>query len=152
MGNRLGGDLLARIGSIGYTGVQTVTADRLIIDGLDSWGLAKPGGVSIGPNVVDAETSGRAHSNAEMHRQIVSVKDKIVVKYRNLSPDEAPGVIQSVYKEFVPVSYISPRYGPRENVLFYVQANAPTLTLPMWIKGKWVPWSWEGLELTLTEK
>lgn len=131
---------------------RTVTVDRLIIDGLDSWGLAKPGGVKIGPNVVDAETSGRAKINAEMHREIVSVKDKILVNYRNLTPDESPQVLRAVYKKFVPVSYISPRYGPRENVLFYVQANAPTLTLPMWIKGKWVPWSWEGLELTLTEK
>ena len=131
---------------------RRVTEDRCIVNGVDCWGLAKPGGVTIGPNTVDAKTSGRAELNAEMHRKLVAVKDKIVIKFRNLSQEEAQRVSQAVYHEFVTVSYISPRYGVRDGVMFYAQANAPTLTVPMRIKGKWEPWTWEGLELTLTEK
>lgn len=140
------------IGQLVRTSPQPVTADRLRVNGLDCWKFAKPGGVSVGPNVVDDPTSGRSTGNADMHRKIVSVKDKIVVKFRNLTPEEVQGVTSTVYQEFVTVTYVSPRYGQRENVQFYAQANAPTLTLPITIKGRWVPWSWEGLELTLVEK
>lgn len=131
---------------------RRVTEDRCIVNGADCWGLAKPDGVKIGPNPVDAKTSGRAELNAEMHRKLVSVKDKIVINFRNLSQEECQRVIQAVYHEFVTVSYVSPRYGVRDNVEFYAQVNAPTLTVPMRLKGKWEPWTWAGLELTLTEK
>lgn len=128
------------------------TVKRLVVNNFDVWSVSKPGGVKIGPNVVDDENSGRSSGNAEMHRQIVSVKDKITAECRNLTPEEAAEIMEIVYLEFVPVTYVSPRYGQRENVLFYVQANRPKLTQPITIKGRWVPWSWEGLELTLVEK
>lgn len=131
---------------------RAVTERRCVVNGVDCWGLAKPDGVTIGPNTVDAETSGRNRGNAEMHRQLVAVKDKIVIKFRNLSQAESQAVSDAIYHNFVSVSYISNRYGPRDNVQFYAQANAPTLTTPMRIKGKWEPWTWAGLELTLTEK
>lgn len=131
---------------------RTVTADRCRVNGVDCWSLAKPDGVSIGPNPTDAKTSGRSEGSAEMHRQIVAVKDKIVIKFRNLTQAESEAVTAAVYQEFVPVNYVSNRYGPRTGIMFYAQVNAPTLTLPMRIKGQWVPWSWAGLELTLVEK
>ena len=109
---------------------RSVAVDRCRVNGVDCWSLAKPDGVSVGPNPTDAETSGRSKGDAGMHRQIVAVKDKIVIKFRNLTPDEAQTV----------------------SAAFYAQVNAPTLTTPMRIKGQWVPWSWSGLELTLVEK
>lgn len=131
---------------------RRVTEKRCVVNGVDCWGLAKPDGVTIGPNTVDAKTSGRAELNAEMHRKLVAVKDKIVIKFRNLSQEECQRVIRAVYQEFVLVSYVSPRYGVRNNVEFYAQVNTPTLTVPMRLKGQWEPWTWAGLELTLTEK
>lgn len=131
---------------------RSVAVDRCRVNGVDCWSLAKPDGVSVGPNPTDAETSGRSKGDAGMHRQIVAVKDKIVIKFRNLTPDEAQTVSAAVYQEFVTVDYVSPRYGARTGLQFYAQVNAPTLTTPMRIKGQWVPWSWSGLELTLVEK
>lgn len=132
--------------------VRAVTADRCRVNGVDCWALAKPDGVSVGPNPTDAKTSGRSEGNAEMHRQIVAVKDKIVVKFRNLTQEEAQAVTAAVYQEFVTVNYVSPRYGERTGIQFYAQVNAPTLTTPIQIKGQWAAWSWSGLELTLVEK
>lgn len=129
-----------------------VTEARCKVNGVDCWSLAKPDGVSVGINPTDAKTSGRSEGNAQMHRQIVAVKDKIVVKFRNLTPDEARSVTAAVYQPFVRVDYVSPRYGARSGISFYAQVNAPTLTTPMRIKGQWVPWSWAGLELTLVEQ
>ena len=43
-------------------------------------------------------------------------------------------------------------YGQRRNVQFYVEANYPTLTLPMTVKGRYLPWTWEGLTLTFVEQ
>ena len=131
---------------------EPVTVHRLWSMGVDLWAMAKPGGVKVGINPTDAKTSGRSEGNALMHRQIVAVKDKITVPFRNLTPEEAAAVSALVYRTFIPVDYVSPRYGARTNIMFYAQINAPALTNPMRIKGRWVPWSWEGLELTLVEQ
>ena len=42
---------------------------------LNLWGLAKPGGVKIGPNTVDDKNSGRSSNDAKMHRKIVAQKE-----------------------------------------------------------------------------
>ena len=131
---------------------EPVTVRRLWSMGIDLWAMAKPGGVKVGINPTDAKTSGRSEGNALMHRQIVAVKDKITVSFRNLSQEEAAAVSALVYRTFIPVDYVSPRYGARTNIMFYAQINAPALTNPMRIKGQWVPWGGEGLELTLVEQ
>lgn len=143
---------MAGLGQIVNTGPPVVTVKRLEVDGIDLWSKAKPDGVTVGPNTVDDKTSGRSQGNADMHRKLIAVKDKIIVKFRNLTPEESQEIMKVVYREFVPVSYVSPRYGARENYQFYAQTNTPTITLPMRIKGKWCPWTVGGLELTLTEK
>lgn len=127
-------------------------AVRLACGSVDLWSMASPGGVSVGLNVVDDKNTGRSDTTAEMHRRIVAKKEKIVVKFRNLSQTECQQVLALADAEFVKISYLSPRVGQRQNVAFYAQVNSPTLTLPMTVKHTFQPWTWEGLELTLVEK
>lgn len=119
---------------------------------LNLWGLAKPGGVKIGPNTVDDKNSGRSSNDAKMHRKIVAQKETITEDFRNLSQAECESVMAMVREEFVALDYLSPMYGQRRNVLFYAKPNYPTLTLPMTVKGQYLPWTWEGLTVTFTEQ
>lgn len=125
---------------------------KLWSGGVDLWAMAKPGEVKFGINPTDAPTSGRATSNALMHRAIVGVKDKITVAFRPLCQAESEAICALVYRAFIPVDYISPRYGQRYDVMFYAQVSSPSLTNPMVIKGTLYPWAWDGLELTLVEQ
>lgn len=127
-------------------------AVRLACGNVDLWSMAAPDGVSMGLNIVDDKNSGRSDNTAEMHRRIVADKEKIVVKFRNLSQRECQQVMALARTAFVNITYLSPSMGQRQNVLFYAQVNSPTLTLPMTIKGSFQPWTWAGLELTLVEK
>lgn len=127
-------------------------AVRLACGNVDLWSMAAPGGVSIGLNVVDDKNSGRNENTADMYRRIVGKKEKIVVKFRNLSQKECQQVMALARTAFIHITYLSPSMGQRQNVLFYAQINSPTLTLPMTIKGSFQPWTWAGLELTLVEK
>lgn len=126
--------------------------DRLKAGGVDLWSIAKPDGVTIGPNIVDDKNTGRNDNTAEMHRRIVAAKEKIVIKFAPLSQANMSKVAALVYQTFVNVNYYSPRYGQRTGVPFYAQINTPTLSNPMWIKGRNENVVWKEAELTLVEK
>lgn len=126
--------------------------DRLIANGVDLWAMGVPDSMTVVPEPVDHKNSGRNDMTAEMRRKIVSVKDQITIKLRPLCQTEMESVCKMTYTEFVPVTYLSPRYGQRRNVTFYAKIKSPTLSNPLIIKGQRYDWAWKGVEVTLTEK
>lgn len=128
--------------------------DRLTVDGIDLYALATPDSVKIGPEIIDAKTTGRASSNAEMHRQIVGDKDQIEATFPSLGHADCQKIVQLAYRTFVSVDYISPGRGQRRGVQFYVKIDKPTLGLPKYLPRtrRKEPWTWDSLKITLTEK
>lgn len=127
---------------------------RVVADGFDLYRLATPGSVKIAPQVIDAKSTGRTASTAEMHREIVGDKDQIEMSFPSLCQADCQRIVQMAYKKFVPVDYISPGRGERYEVYFYVKIDAPSLELPKFLPrtGRREPWTWDGLKVTLTEK
>ena len=123
----------------------------LTVNGIDLYGLSAPGGVTVQANTVDGPDSGRT-MDATMRRSIVAIKEKIIVKFPELSQENAQKVLTAVQTAFVSVTYDSPRLGRRDNVKFYAQVSALTATPPMQLpRGRGIA-AWKGLELTLVER
>lgn len=127
---------------------------KLTVEGIDLYRLASPDSVKIGPEIIDAKSTGRTASTAEMHRQIVGDKEQIEVSFPSLGQADCQRVVQLAYREFVSVDYLSPGRGERYGVQFYIKVDKPSLGLPKYLPrtGRREPWTWDGLKVTLTEK
>lgn len=123
----------------------------LTVNGVDLYGLSAPGGVTVQPNPVDDTKSGRT-MDATMNRSIIAIKEKIVIKFPELSQDNAQLVLSAVQSDYVSVTYDSPRVGRRNSIQFYAQVSPLTATTPKQLpRGRGIA-AWKWLELTLVER
>lgn len=126
--------------------------DSLVISELDIWPLCLPDGVTVQPNDVDSEKSGRITLDATMFRSIVAEKEKIVAKLTVLSQAEMQRIMVACHGAFVPVSYDSPRYGRRDGIMFYATIAPATACPPYRLRNGRGLAAWKGLEITLVER
>lgn len=124
----------------------------LVFNGFNAWPLTQPWNVTVEPNDVDSESSGRTTMNARMERRIVAEKDKIVAKFPMLSQPEAQSLLGSVHGDFCRVNYTSPRYGERSNVEFYAKISPLTAAPPLPLPNRRGIAAWQNVEITLVER
>ena len=126
----------------------------LDVEGIDFYRLTTPDSVEIGPQIIDAPNTGRAANSGEMYRKIVTDKDQIKAAFPCLGQADCQSIVSLAYREFVTVNYMSPGRGQRYGVQFYIKVDPPKLGLPKFLPrtGRKEPWTWDGLQVTLTEK
>lgn len=127
---------------------------RLQADGVDLWSMAIPDSIQVVPEIIDDKNTGRGSNDPTMHRRIVGAKDTATAKFPPLCQEDMTAIAKLVYKEFVSVTYLSPRYGQRIGVQFYVKIKGGTIGNAMYLKRthKMEPYVWKDVELTMVEK
>ena len=82
----------------------------LMIDGVDMTPYIAYGGLKWSRNDIEAPNTGRA-MNGLMYRGRVATKIRLDITCRLLKADELRTVLQTIYPEFVSVTYDDPMYG-----------------------------------------